>query len=140
MVRRLVAAGYEVQVLARTPEAADALAADGARPVGSVAAVAAPVVLVCVFTDAQVREVGPELVEAMPTGSVLVVHTTCAPATVASLASRGVDVVDAAFTEAVGEFLTKDVAAARETAAQLGVTLGVLDTGPRSPSMTHRHR
>ena len=102
MVRRLVTAGHEVRVLGRTPEAREALTADGARAVADPAAAAegAEAVLVCVFNDEQVRAVcldGP-LLGAMPEGAVLVVHTTGSPRTAeavaARAAARSVDVVD----------------------------------------------
>jgi 3-hydroxyisobutyrate dehydrogenase-like beta-hydroxyacid dehydrogenase len=59
----------------------------------------ADVVCVCVFSDEQVTDVclGDGLLDAMPAGSVLVVHTTGSPATVRSLekrAPRGVGVID----------------------------------------------
>jgi 3-hydroxyisobutyrate dehydrogenase-like beta-hydroxyacid dehydrogenase len=114
MVRRLVGAGHEVLVLARSQESRSALAADGADPVAVVADVAgapggrdagdgpgAGVVLVCVFTDEQVRDVclGSGLLEAMARGSILVVHTTGSPRTAEAIAERaeplGVQVVDA---------------------------------------------
>ncbi|RBM21944.1 6-phosphogluconate dehydrogenase [Prauserella sp. PE36] len=99
MVERLIARGHEVRVLARSAGRADALAAAGATPVGSVAEVGdgAETVLVCVFDDAQVREVclGGDLTAAMGGGSVLVVHTTGSPRTVEEIAARGVTVVDA---------------------------------------------
>ncbi|MBE1535487.1 NAD(P)-dependent oxidoreductase [Actinomadura algeriensis] len=103
MVDRLVRAGHEVRVLGRTAEARAALAAAGAHPVADVAAVGedADAVLVCVFDDAQVRDVcvdGP-LTDRMPRGSVVVVHTTGDPDTAAAVAeraaARGVRVVDA---------------------------------------------
>ncbi|MDV3127820.1 NAD(P)-dependent oxidoreductase [Mycobacterium sp. 21AC1] len=102
MVRRLVAAGHEVLVLGRTVEKRDAIAQLGARPVAdTVDAVRdAEVVIVCVFTDEQVRELCVDgLLAAMPTDSVLVLHTTGSPRTataVAALAAeRGVSVLDA---------------------------------------------
>ena len=61
----------------------------------------ADVVIVCVFTDEQVRDVclAEGLIAAMPAGSALVLHTTGSPRTVESIAeqaaSRGVDVIDA---------------------------------------------
>lgn len=92
MVDRLVAAGHEVRVLGRTPDKRDKLREAGAVPVGSAAAVAggADVVCVCVFSDEQVRDVclADGLLEAMPPGSVLVVHTTGSPATVAELREK----------------------------------------------------
>ncbi|MEU5880551.1 NAD(P)-binding domain-containing protein [Spirillospora sp. NPDC047279] len=103
MVRRLLAAGHRVRVAARSAAAREALAREGAHPVDGVreAGPAAAAVLVCVFSDDQVREVclGGELVERMPPGSVLVVHTTCGPRTIEDVAARaaprGVEVVDA---------------------------------------------
>ncbi|MFV2174580.1 NAD(P)-dependent oxidoreductase [Actinomadura sp. LOL_016] len=103
MVGRLVRAGHEVRVLGRTAEARAALAADGAHPVADVAAAGedADAVLVCVFDDAQVRDVcvdGP-LTDRMPRGSVVVLHTTGDPDTAGAVAdraaARGVRVVDA---------------------------------------------
>jgi 3-hydroxyisobutyrate dehydrogenase-like beta-hydroxyacid dehydrogenase len=99
MVARLVQAGHDVRVLGRTPEKRDAGAALGAQPVPDIEAVAeaADVVIVCVFTDEQVRQVCLEdgLTEAMPPGAVLVIHTTGSPRTVETVAARGVEVVDA---------------------------------------------
>ncbi|MFC5754051.1 NAD(P)-dependent oxidoreductase [Actinomadura rugatobispora] len=102
MVRRLTAAGHEVRVLGRTPEAREALAGDGAQAVADTAGVAdgAEAVLVCVFNDEQVRDIcldGP-LLDRMPAGSALVVHTTGSPRTAEAIAARaaagGVDVID----------------------------------------------
>ena len=73
----------------------------GATAVADLASAAdgADVVVVCVFTDDQVNAVVPELIAAMPTGSVLVLHTTGSPDTAAALAEsaapRGVAVLDA---------------------------------------------
>jgi 3-hydroxyisobutyrate dehydrogenase-like beta-hydroxyacid dehydrogenase len=103
MARRLVAAGHDVAVLGRSAAARTDLAGEGLRAVGDLAAVAdgAAAVVVCVFTDEQVRAVcldGP-LLDAMTPGSVLVVHTTGSPRTADALAeragARGVAVVDA---------------------------------------------
>jgi 3-hydroxyisobutyrate dehydrogenase-like beta-hydroxyacid dehydrogenase len=104
MVGRLVAAGHRVQVLGRSAQARETLAADGARAVTSaaVAAAGAAAVLVCVYTDEQVRDVclGTGMLAGMPGGSVLVVHTTCRPRTIEAVAGRaaphGIRVVDAA--------------------------------------------
>lgn len=99
MVERLVAAGHEVRALARSAEAGAALEKLGARPVGTAgeAADSADAVIVCVFDDAQVREVclDGDLPARMPDGAVLAVHTTGSPATVQAIAARGVRVVDA---------------------------------------------
>src|SRR5258708_32038526 len=102
MVDRLVAAGHAVTVLGRTAQAREALLSAGARPVAEASSVAekADVVCVCVFSDEQVRSVALDggLVGAMPSGSVLVIHTTGSPRTVQAIASagaaRGVAVID----------------------------------------------
>jgi 3-hydroxyisobutyrate dehydrogenase-like beta-hydroxyacid dehydrogenase len=102
MARRLVAAGHEVRVLAHSATTADELTAEGFALAADATDVAdADAVLVCLLTDEQVRDVclGSALLDAMPTGSTLVVHTTASPATVMSIVdragSRGVAVVDA---------------------------------------------
>ena len=58
MVDRLVAAGHEVSVLARTRRARDDLETAGAHPVADAkdAVRGAAVVCVCVFSDEQVRQ------------------------------------------------------------------------------------
>jgi 3-hydroxyisobutyrate dehydrogenase-like beta-hydroxyacid dehydrogenase len=102
MVGRLVAAGHEVTVLGRSAPGREALRAAGARPVPAVAAVAdkADGVCVCVFSDEQVRSACLDggLVDALPEGSALVIHTTGSPRTAAAIAaagaSRGIAVVD----------------------------------------------
>lgn len=101
MVKRLVEAGHDVEAVGRSDEKRRAVAALGARPVPDLTATApdADVVIVCVFTDDQVKQVcldGP-LVEQMRPGATLIVHTTGSPNTAQSIASRfpGVGVVDA---------------------------------------------
>ncbi|MEU6140448.1 NAD(P)-dependent oxidoreductase [Streptomyces sp. NPDC047081] len=103
MVRRLAGAGHEVQVLGRSAESRRALEPEPARIVSEVARAGegAATVLVCVHTDDQVREVclGSGLLDTMPAGAVLVLHTTGSPATAEAVAAQGerhgVDVVDA---------------------------------------------
>jgi 2-hydroxy-3-oxopropionate reductase len=103
MVARLAAAGHHVRGLGRTGEKRLAVAELGAEAADSLAAVsaAAEVVVLCVFTDDQVREIclTDGLVAAMPAGSTLVLHTTGSPRTVETIgeraASHGVEVVDA---------------------------------------------
>jgi len=103
MADRLAAAGHGLRVLARSSEAREALEKDGLRAAESVAETVAEadVVVVCVFTDEQVREVCLEgaLLEVAPEGSVLVLHTTGSPRTAeevaAKAASHGIGVVDA---------------------------------------------
>ena len=101
MVRRLVESGHHVTVLGRTDAKRTSIAEWGANPVADLAAVAdgADAVIVCVFTDEQVRRVCIEdgLVTAMAPGSTLVVHTTGSPNTARELAATSsvVGVVDA---------------------------------------------
>lgn len=101
MVRRLVDAGHDVRAVGRTEARRAEVASLGARPVGAPVEAArdADVVVVCLFTDDQVRDVclDGELVAAMPSGSVLVLHTTGSPRTAQAIAQRfdHVDVVDA---------------------------------------------
>jgi 3-hydroxyisobutyrate dehydrogenase-like beta-hydroxyacid dehydrogenase len=96
MVRRLVAAGHEVAVHARRPEARAACEAVGARATDDLTAAVtgADAVVVCVFSDTQLREVAlrPDgILAAMGPGSLLVIHTTGSPATAPLLAERGAD-------------------------------------------------
>jgi 3-hydroxyisobutyrate dehydrogenase len=101
MVRRLAEAGHEVRALGRTDEKRGAVSKLGAHAVTELSAVGddAEVVVVCVFTDEQVQQVclHSELLSAMPSGAVLVVHTTGSPRTVEMIAatSSDIDVVDA---------------------------------------------
>jgi 3-hydroxyisobutyrate dehydrogenase-like beta-hydroxyacid dehydrogenase len=103
MVTRLAMAGHEVRALGRSPEKCSVIRELGAEVVTTVAEAAdgADVVIVCVFTDEQVRQVCLEgdLMPAMPPGSVLVVHTTGSPQTAETIAARAdrhfIDVVDA---------------------------------------------
>ncbi|MDQ2627277.1 MAG: NAD(P)-dependent oxidoreductase [Actinomycetota bacterium] len=90
MVLRLIDAGFSVQVYARRPEVRERLAAAGAVPVESVAAVAAEsdLVISCLFSDAQLLEIatGPDglLANAKP-GTVVVSHTTGTVSTLTDL-------------------------------------------------------
>jgi 2-hydroxy-3-oxopropionate reductase len=103
MVARLVEAGHEVAVLARTAEKHSAIAELGADALADTADVSAQAdaVVICVFTDEQVRQICLDdgLLAAMSPGSALVVHTTGSPRTVETIAVRAaphdVDVVDA---------------------------------------------
>ncbi|OBG27436.1 6-phosphogluconate dehydrogenase [Mycobacterium sp. 852002-51057_SCH5723018] len=101
MVAHLVEGGHEVRALGRTAESRQQLERLGARAVSQVAAAGAraDVVVLCVFTDQQVREVCLDgtLLATMPPGSTLVVHTTASPKTIEAVAARALhlDVVDA---------------------------------------------
>lgn len=77
MVERLLAAGHDVRVYARRPEIRDRLSALGAEFVDRPRDIAtADVVVSCLYSDAQVLEVLPDVVRAMAAGTVLVSHTT----------------------------------------------------------------
>jgi 3-hydroxyisobutyrate dehydrogenase-like beta-hydroxyacid dehydrogenase len=91
MALRLAGAGHDVMVLGRSAQKRKALADNGLHAVASLQDV--DVVVVCVFTDEQVREVC--LDDALPHGATVVVHTTGSPRTVEEIAARGHDVVDA---------------------------------------------
>jgi 3-hydroxyisobutyrate dehydrogenase-like beta-hydroxyacid dehydrogenase len=101
MVARLVAAGHEVRALARSADRRRDLERLGADAVSELADTGAhaDLVVLCVFTDEQVREVclDSALLPTMPSGSALVVHTTASPKTIEAIAARAgdVDVVDA---------------------------------------------
>lgn len=103
MVERLLVAGHDVRVLGRTDEARSELTELGAHAVSEITDVAeaADVVIVCVFTDEQVKGIclDGDLLGAMTRGSTLVIHTTGSPRTAEAIAARaashGVDVIDA---------------------------------------------
>lgn len=103
MIRRLIDAGHLVQALGRTDERCAAVAELGATAVTSTLDTTdgADLVIVCVFTDDQVRRVCIDdgLAGALPAGSVLVLHTTGSPHTAESIAEiaahTGAEVLDA---------------------------------------------
>ncbi len=147
MVARLVEAGHDVRALGRTEEKRSAIDQLGATAVAETAAVSADAeaVLVCVFTDQQVRDIclTDGVVAAMPAGSVLVLHTTGSPRTVERIADaaapRGVEVVDAPVSggphNAEAGALTLFVGGADDTVASLRPVLScygdpVLHVGP----------
>ncbi len=101
MVERLVGAGHQVAAYARRDEVKAKLAESGAIVAPTAASVAddAQLVLLCPFTDGQVRAIAIDegVLSGMAPGSVLGVHTTGSPATVRSLAAAappGVAVID----------------------------------------------
>jgi 3-hydroxyisobutyrate dehydrogenase len=86
MLDRLVAAGHDVSVLVRRPQARAAAEAAGLSWAGTVAATVrdADAVFVVVLTDEQVRSVclGPDgAIAAMKPGATLIQHTTSDPLT-----------------------------------------------------------
>ncbi|WP_319436793.1 NAD(P)-dependent oxidoreductase [Mycobacterium sp. RTGN5] len=103
MVRRLADAGHDVTVLCRESEKVAAAQELGATPAENLVELArdADAVVVCVFTDEQVRQVclTDDLLAVMRAGSVLVLHTTGSPRTAEAIAERaaayGVSVIDA---------------------------------------------
>ncbi len=146
MVARLVEAGHRVVALGRTDERRrdlEQLGADAASD-ATEAGAQADIVVVCVFTDEQVRQVCLDgaLLPAMPSGSTLVVHTTASPKTIEAIAARArdVDVIDAPVSGgphdiAAGK-LTLFVGGADDTVARVRPVLGsygdpVLHVGPR---------
>jgi 3-hydroxyisobutyrate dehydrogenase-like beta-hydroxyacid dehydrogenase len=100
MLERLRAAGHDVTFRARRAEVIEhasglgATAADGFRDRDAV--------IICVYSDEQVRELGPGLLATMTPGSTLVNHTTGSPTTATLLAQvaepRRVRVLDAALS------------------------------------------
>jgi len=147
MLSRLIEAGHEVCALGRSPETRTMLADDGAQVVTDVAEAGAgtDAVLVCVYTDEQVREVclGSELLAGMPRGSIVVVHTTGSPRTAEAIASRaaarGISVVDSPVSggpqDVAAGRLTLFVGGAEDTVARIRPVLQsygdpVLHVGP----------
>jgi len=119
MLDHLVAAGHDVTVLVRRPEARAAAEADGLTWAETVAATVrdADVVFVVVLKDEQVRSVciGPDgAIAAMKPGAAIVQHTTSDPATAQLIAGQGADrgirVLDAALSGG-----PHDIAASRLT-------------------------
>jgi 3-hydroxyisobutyrate dehydrogenase-like beta-hydroxyacid dehydrogenase len=104
MAERLRDAGHEVCLLTRSDEAAAKAKAAGFRSANFIAGVVidAELAIVCVFTDAQAREVCLEaggIVDSLPAGGVIVTHTTGSPNTIEEIAvkaaERGLSVLDA---------------------------------------------
>jgi 3-hydroxyisobutyrate dehydrogenase-like beta-hydroxyacid dehydrogenase len=145
MVARLVDAGHHVRALGRTPDKRRELEHLGASAVNEVAQAAtrADVVVLCLFTDEQVRQVclDSALLPTMPTGSALVVHTTTSPTTIEAIAARAndVEVVDAPVSggphDIAAGSLTLFVGGADDTVTRLRPLLGcygdpILHVGP----------
>lgn len=114
MVERLAAAGHDLVVYARRPEAAASLDRLGVRSTSELteAAAGADVLLLCVFSDAQVAEVAGPLAAALPDGAVFASHVTGRASVLRSLADRfpAIQVVDAPVSGA-----PDDIAAGRLT-------------------------
>lgn len=99
MVERLLAAGTPVRLYARRTEVRERFTALGAETVDTFEALDSDTVVVCLFDDAQLREVVPGLVAALPPGGVLVNHTTVGlqalDEVAAAVTGRGAELVDA---------------------------------------------
>jgi 3-hydroxyisobutyrate dehydrogenase-like beta-hydroxyacid dehydrogenase len=154
MVARLAAAGHDVRVLVRDPadhakrREFEQLSATVVTELAQTAA-QADVVVLCVFTDEQVREVclDQALLSAMPSGSTLVVHTTTSPKTIEAIAARAdhVDVVDAPVSGGPHDIaagnLTLFVGGADDAVAHVRPVLScygepLLHVGPRGAGQT----
>ncbi|MFJ9127740.1 NAD(P)-dependent oxidoreductase [Streptomyces sp. NPDC102340] len=103
MVERLLSAGHTVLVRARRPEVRGRLTALGAELVDGAGDFAAcDAVVSCLYDDAQVLDVLPGVVETLGPGTVLLSHTTGAPATLDRLDAYApggkAAIVDAAFS------------------------------------------
>ncbi|OBI88936.1 6-phosphogluconate dehydrogenase [Mycobacterium sp. 1245805.9] len=96
MVVRLIDAGHDVRAVARSDQQRRDVAWLGAHAVDDVGDLGpwADIVVVCVFTDEQVRQVCLDgaLLRTMRPGSTLVVHTTASPKTIEAIAARAGDV------------------------------------------------
>lgn len=119
MVRRLVAAGRPVTVHARRDEARrEASAAGAAATADLVAAVGgAGVVVVCLYSGDQLLELAlgsTGFLAALSPGALVVVHTTCSPASTRQLADHGAG-MGVRIVEAPVSGSTDDIVAGRLT-------------------------
>jgi len=105
MAQQLHDAGHDVVVLCRNAQAAQQANDYGVTSFGTIAEVVADadITLLCVLTEAQLREVcfsDGGVVESISANSVLVVHTTCDPQILDDIAqataSKNISMVDAA--------------------------------------------
>jgi 3-hydroxyisobutyrate dehydrogenase-like beta-hydroxyacid dehydrogenase len=104
MARRLAAHGAGLTVYARRPEVREGLSAAGARTVDTIAGLGDDneLVISCLYSDAQLDAIAPQLAQVLAPGSTFASHTTGSPATLQAfaerLAGRDVEVVDAPFS------------------------------------------
>ena len=107
MVERLAAAGHDLVVYARRAEAEHALTGLGVRHVTELPEAAADVdvLLLCVFSDAQLTEIAGPLAAALPDGAVFASHVTGRESTLRAVAGRfpAIHVVDAPVSGGPGE-------------------------------------
>ena len=87
MLERLRAAGHDVTFRARRPGVVEQATREGAVATADFGDRDA--VVICVYSDEQVREVAPEILATMRPGATLVNHTTGSPATAEHLADLG---------------------------------------------------
>lgn len=98
---RIAAAGHELTVWARRPEATAPFAAAGGRVADDVESLAraSDILCVCVVDDAGVRDVAASALPVMAPGGLLLILSTVHPDTCRALAveaaARGIDLVDA---------------------------------------------
>jgi 3-hydroxyisobutyrate dehydrogenase-like beta-hydroxyacid dehydrogenase len=101
MAERMLLAGYPLVIWARRPDAAQELVGKGAQLAPTVEALGERCdhVGLCVVNDRDVLDVCAKLVPAMQPGSLLAIHSTILPETVATIAAdcqaRGVHCLDA---------------------------------------------
>lgn len=118
MVRRLLSANHEVTVYARRDDVRDRLAKVGALLADSITELAArsDVVISCVFSDAQLREVGSGpggLIANAKPDAILVSHTTGTVSTLTELASvspSGPTILDAPVSGTAGDVAAGNLA------------------------------
>jgi 3-hydroxyisobutyrate dehydrogenase-like beta-hydroxyacid dehydrogenase len=149
MVERLIAAGHDVWCHSRRAEVVHRLELLGAHCVAAPADLASrDVVISCLYSDAEMLDVAPEMIDAMMPGSIFISHTTGTTTALEELAvigrKRSVGIVDAGFSgssESVRAgtltlFLggaTADVDRAKEVLKAYGSLL--LDTGDLGSGM-----
>ena len=148
MVERLAAAGHELVVYARRPEAAASLDRLGVRAASELAeaAAGADVLLLCVFSDDQLAEVAEPLAAVLPDRAVFASHVTGRASVLRSLADRfpAIEVVDAPVSGGPGEIsagcltvLLSGLPAARARAAEAVRAYAdpVIETGERGTAL-----
>lgn len=100
MVRRMREAGLDVGFWARRSTTIEQAHALGALQVSEF--VGRDIVVICLYSDAELRDVGPQVLDSMDPGSILVIHTTCSPTTVGFIddlaQERSIDLLDAAIS------------------------------------------
>lgn len=103
MVQRLAGAGVEVSFYSRRPEVVRRLQAVGAQTVdGPVDLATQEIVISCLYSDVQLLEVAPGIIDAMAPDGIFVSHTTGTLDALAELhvtaKGRSVGIVDAGFS------------------------------------------